>query len=215
MASNKGKKNWVQIGGLLLMLVVFPLVSWYYLQTGLNYRLEARAEQQAIANVPNQNFSNYNGEEVALDRFKDYLLIGHFYSESHKDKYLPLLTKLYHQFDERKDVYFVTFSADTSMSAVVNAKQMLSDSMLIDEEQVFFLNSTEVKALSSALKLPFEERNMSLVDNSLLFFADSAVVKGFYDIKQEEDVKRLVKHITLNLHPLEEKDIIFERETEK
>lgn len=215
MASNKGKRNWVQIGGLLLLLVVFPLVSWYYLQTGLNYRLEARAEQQAIANVPNQNFFNYNGEEVALDRFKDYLLIGHFYSEDNKDKYLPLLTKLYNQFDEREDVYFVTFSADTSMNAVVNAKQMLSDSMLIDEEQVFFLSSTEVKALSSTLKLPFEERNMSLVDNSLLFFADSAVVKGFYDMKQEDDVKRLVKHITLNLHPLEEKDIIFERETEK
>jgi hypothetical protein len=42
--SNTGVSKFIQISGLLLLLVILPLVSWYYLRRGYDYQLQARSE---------------------------------------------------------------------------------------------------------------------------------------------------------------------------
>jgi len=215
MAGSINKRGLLQVAGVLLLLVVLPLVSWYYLSTGLDYRLQAREELKPIAEIPDMRLRNYDGQQVALSRFEDQVLIGHFFSGAQQERYLELLSKLHGQFGERKEVLFLNFSADTSLEMNSRAQQMMKDHMLVDQEQVFFLMNPGVQELAETLRLPVSERSMSLENNSLLFFADSMVVKQYYDFTQPEEVKKLIKHITLNLHPDEEEDIIFERETEK
>jgi hypothetical protein len=207
-----GKMKWIQLGGLFLLLVVLPIGSWYYLQRGLDYRLEARAELQPLADLPAFELLNYDSQSIASDAFQDYLLIGHFYSGAPTEAYLQVLNKLYDQYDERKDVFFFNFTPD-SIQAV--STEQLKNAGLRDSSQIYFVNGDRVSELLSAIKPPLAERGMELSDNSLLFFSDSSVVKGYYDFSQAEELKKLVKHITLNLHPVEEKDIIFEREREK
>ena len=121
------------------------------------------------------------------------------------------------QFDERKDVYFLTFRAGTDIATMAESAQLLLDSGVEDPEQFFFLHgeAAQVANLAEAMKLEGTVQSGSLVDNARLFFADSAMVRSTYDMNNAEDLKLLIKHITLNLHPVEEPDIIFERETEK
>jgi hypothetical protein len=209
------KRGIVQIAGLFLLLVALPLGSWYYLQTGLNYRLQAREELQPIADMPSINLANYDGQRFTKDTFQTRLLVGHFFSETHKDKFLPLLARIYDQFDERKEVLFLSMSTDTSLDMKSRAASMLDDHMLVDKDQVYFTVDTKSRQLAENIKMPFDQYGMSLENNSLLFFADSATVKYVYDFTRPEEVKMLIKHLTLNLHPDEEQDIIFERETEK
>lgn len=207
-----GRTKWMQLGGLFLLLVVFPIGSWYYLQMGLDYRLEARAELQPLADLPAFELLNYDSQAISSDAFKDYLVVGHFHTGAPKDAYLQVLAKLYDQYDERKDVFFLSFTPDSILA--ISAEQLKS-SGLRDSSQVYFVNGDEVDAILSALSPPLAERGMDLANNSLLFFSDSSVVKGYYDFNRTEELKKLVKHITLKLHPVEEKDIIFEREREK
>ncbi|NBC07947.1 MAG: hypothetical protein GVY26_12210 [Bacteroidetes bacterium] len=209
--------NIVQFAGLLLLLVVLPLGSWYYLQTGLDYRMQARKELKDIAPLPDFELQNYNDSLVQMKRFEDQLLVGHFMNASAQDVYTKALAKLHDQFDERQDIYFLAFQTDTSAAGRASTRKLLSQKGLKDTAQVFVLAATEGKlaTLAEQMELPLEERGMSLERNSLLFFADSAMVRGFYDIRQEEELKRLVKHLTLNLHPTAEADIIYDPETEK
>jgi hypothetical protein len=219
MAGKKiiGNMNIVQFAGLLLLLVLLPLGSWYYLQTGLDYRIQAKEELDDIAPLPTFELQNYNDSIVQMDLFKDQLVVGHFSNAASQAVYAQTLQKLHEQFDERSDVYFLAFQADTSARARIKTAMSLFSNRLNDREQIFLLSATpsKVEQLAAQMKLPLEEKGMTLEDNSLLFFVDSAMVRGFYDMSQEAELKRLVKHLTLNLHPVEEADIIFEPETEK
>lgn len=212
----KKTMNLIQIGGLLLLLVVLPLGSWYYLQTGLNYRLEAINEMQDIAPMGDFELMNYNDTLVTAAPFKDQLVIGHFYTGANKEAYFNLLKRMKAQFDERKDVYFLTLREGEDIGTRAASAQLLLDYGLEDPEQFYFLHGTsgELAGLASSMQLSASESGQ-LVDNNQLFFADSAMVCGIYDMTKSEDLKLLIKHITFNLHPIEEPDIIFERETEK
>ncbi|KGE89771.1 hypothetical protein IX84_00120 [Phaeodactylibacter xiamenensis] len=209
--------NLIQIGGLLLLLVVLPLGSWYYLQTGLNYRIQALNELKDIAPLADFELVNYNDSLVKAERFADQLVVGHFYTGANKEAYFDLLQRMEEQFDERKDVYFLTFRAGTDIATRAESAQLLLDSKVEDPEQFFFLHgdAAQIAGLAKTMKLDGAVQSGSLVDNARLFFADSAMVRSTYDMNNAEDLKLLIKHITLNLHPIEEPDIIFERETEK
>ncbi|MEQ8707301.1 MAG: hypothetical protein RIC19_25435 [Phaeodactylibacter sp.] len=209
--------NLIQIGGLLLLLVVLPLGSWYYLQTGLNYRINAINELKDIAPLADFELLNYNDSLVAQERFADQLVVGHFYTGANEKVYFDLLKRMKEQFDERRDVYFLTFREGTDIATQAESAQLLLDYGVEDPEQFFFLHGDgpQIAALADAMKLTAATQSGSLVDNTQLFFSDSAMVRSHYDMTNAEDLKLLIKHITLNLHPIEEPDIIFERETEK
>lgn len=213
----KHRMNIVQIGGLLLLLVVLPLGSWFYLQTGLDYRLQSIQELQEIARLPAFELTNYNDSTVQSKRFEDYLLIGHFHNEPQSQAYAELLVRLKAQFDDREDVFFSTFVVGNEAEQRAQSLQFLYDYELEDEAQVFMLHDSpeRISRLAEQAALPLQDHNMSLADNSLLFFADSASIRGFYDFHNAEDLKRLIKHITLNLHQVKEPDLIFRREAEK
>ena len=212
-----GRMDIVQFAGLFLLLVVLPLGSWFYLQTGLDYRMQAFEELHDIAPLPAFHLQNYNDSLIRMERFEDQLLIGHFFNEESRETYIETLVKLHDQFDERTDVYFLAFQSDTSAAARSSLAGLLAQKGVKDTAQVFVLSGTnnDLSTLAGQMKLPLEERGIELGSNSLLFFADSAMVRGFYDMRQEEELKRLLKHLTLNLHPTAEADIIYDPETEK
>lgn len=219
MAKTKitGQMGLLQLAGLFLLLVVFPLGSWYYLRTGLDYRLQAMQELKDYGRMPDFTLVNINDSLVSSRRFAGGLAVGHFFSGNYEDLYAEKLAKLHEQFNERDDIFFLSFSADTSASARQRLLQFAAGNKLMDEEQCFYLAMPpgQAKAFADACRLPFEEKGMSLANNSLLFFADSLMVRGFYDMREEESLKRLVKHITLNIPPKKDKELIFEREVEK
>lgn len=219
MAKTKiiGQMGLIQLAGLFLLLVFFPLGSWYYLRTGLDYRLQAMQELQDYGRMPDFTLPNYNDSIVSASQFAEGLVVGHFLSGPYEALYAGKLAKLHEQFDERDDIFFLALVADTSRAAGDELQQFVTGNGLGDEQQNFFLQGTpqEMERLAKACGLPFEEKGMSLSENSLLFFADSLMVRGFYDMQKEEDLKRLVKHITLNIPPKKDKDLLFEREVEK
>lgn len=212
-----GRMNILQFSGLLLLLVLLPMGSWFYLRSGLDYRAQAFKELQDIAALPDFELENYNDSTIRMARFEDQLVVGHFFNAPNKERYAQQLSKLYEQFDDRQDIYFLSFQAGQSAAQQAEAAQFLLNHELEDEEQVFFLSGSaeETEQLSQDIELPLSERGMELSDNSLLFFADSAMVRGFYDMREAAAMKRLIKHLTLNLHPTEEADIIYDPETEK
>jgi hypothetical protein len=215
MAINKMRPTSILL--LLLLLVGLPIGSWYYLSLGLDYRLDTKAEIQDFGQIPPFALANFNDSLIAQDHFEKGLMVGYFYANQHAALYGKKLAQLFNQYDERDDVFFVAFQGDTSALARAQALEFLQKHQAYAPEQVFFLSGTaaEASTLAQACKMPFAEKGMTLEDNALLFFADGLNLRGFYDMRQEEDIKRLVRHITFSLPLKKEKELIFKREKEK
>ena len=82
MAKTKiiGQMGLIQLGGVFLLLVIFPLVSWYYLRTGLDYRLQAIQELKDFGKIPAFTLANYNDSLITSERFAEGLVVGYFFS---------------------------------------------------------------------------------------------------------------------------------------
>ncbi|MCB0556607.1 MAG: hypothetical protein KDD02_23885 [Phaeodactylibacter sp.] len=219
MANKKfaGKKGVFGALLLLLLLVGLPIGSWYYLQTGLNYRIQTRAEMKDYARMPGFTLQNYNDSLVQSSQFQNGRLVGYFFSEPYAEQYGKILAQLHDQYDERDDVFFLTFNPDTSAAARTRMAAFVEEYQLKDPQQCFFLSGEEgaMQSLAQACQLPFAEKEMSLEDNSLLFFADSLMVRGFYDLRDPQELKRLIRHITFNIPLKQEREVVVKREKEK
>ena len=52
--------------------------------------------------------------------------------------------------------------------------------------------------------------------NTQLVLADTTLtIRRYYDLREEQQIKRMVEHIAIILPRIEEKDLVFQREIEK
>ncbi len=205
-------KKILQTIALFLLLVGFPAISWYYLRTGLDYRMEALGELGDLGKIPGFELTNYNEKEVSKADLKGKVVVASFLSldasesTSLKGKYLE---KLHDQFDERKDVVFVNYLVEGEIDTTTAKAAAFAEAYkLSDPNQCYFLEGTpdQIRALATegGFALPMAE-GMALVDNPFMILADTSLtVRKIYDVREPSQVSRLVEHIALIL-PLETK----------
>lgn len=211
-------KKLFQLLALLAMLVGFPLVSWYYLQTGLDYRLKKMNELENRGQLPDFQYKNLSGELLNSQRLANYLVVGHFSNGTRSDALMSAFKRLHQQFDERNEVFFLHLCSDTTSTMANQLLQAAQNQQLQDTAQCYQVQLLPAQAslLAEAVRLPFADYGMSVDQNTLFFLADSLQVKAYYDFTKEEELKRLVEHIALNL-PVQKsrQELIFKREKEK
>lgn len=222
MASNEKKrtrKGLIGAAALLLLLVVFPLVSWFYLQQGLDYRISALEQLKDHGKAPAFELVNYKLDTLRRDDLEGNVVVTSFINlenDTLAALYGEKLSKLHHQFDERPDLLFLQhlLGKDTSAERL-NAFEINYE--LTDESQVYFLidGKPSVQQLAQeGYSLPLE--GTDLMDNPYMALLDTmGTIRRYYDVRDEEEIKQLVAHIALILPQIKERDLVFRREIEK
>jgi hypothetical protein len=190
----KYKKAIAQTMALSLMLVLLPLISWYYLSKGLDYQIEARSELGDHGKWSLIEYRDLYGNELNPDFFEGKMVIGGVYHANLSST----LEKLYHQFDERDDLLFVFLS---------NSKLVLpSDHWSgTDGDQIIWVNQ-EVS----------NGHNGPLNSDDLFFLTDvTGTVRKFYDLNDVQQVKRLVEQTAILLPKKQDRELVFKRDVEK
>ena len=59
---------------LFMMLIGFPAVSWYYLNGGLDYRVNAKNELKNYGNIRQLSLTSLDDKQVFTDSLSVYLL---------------------------------------------------------------------------------------------------------------------------------------------
>jgi hypothetical protein len=183
----------IQTAALLLFLVALPIGSWYYLRTGLDYRIAAMEELQTLGSISDSRFLTPEGGVVDSSRFNGKIVVAAVLTAQNQALFGPVLTKLHDQFDERADVLFLLHAPSLSYNKE-NMNTYFSDYQLFDEEQCWLLSTpmeaetATVYAMPEASAYPY----FALVDAK-------GMVRRHYDVRNEKDVKRLVEHIALLL----------------
>lgn len=171
----------------ILVLFALPVVSWFYLRQGLNWR--KRIVEEVSEQFPFSGLQCSVGE-TTLDTtfFKGHLSVIFLEDPSVPDS---IINELYDQFGERQDIWFVILAGDPpSQSPVV---------LEINTENYYRV----VPPASTICRRGFDEAfggeyNAALIDRS-------AMLRKRYDLSNREEVQTLIRHITVMI-PVEKRE---------
>lgn len=201
MENTSSTSGW-KVGVILfLMLVVLPGVSWYYLQSGANYRKELIGKLGNYGQMPVIQATNYDGKVINTQKQHKGIFVVNFSDfepgESTEDKIL-FLQKLHKQFDNRKDVFFLNYVADTSFFAPSVLEGFLTQNNFLDPAQLLFLPKGDVSA-ERDYHFSFDS-NENVDNNRLVALIDmDSEIRGYCDVSDKASRELLVKHIAILL----------------
>lgn len=208
------------MGALVLLLIVFPAASWYYLNSGLQYRRSAMAELQDYGNFPLSSWIMADGSPLAAGYLEKKMLVANILPTGPDGElvaqYGQTLQQLHDQFDERDELLFVTVLHGDSAQVAQQFDNFTQTYQLTDKNQQLFvqLDDAAYRQLDRGLFHPENAGDQS-ADAFLLLTDTTATIRRYYDVRQSHDIKRLVEHIALLLPLKKDRELIFKREVEK
>jgi len=195
----------------LFLLALFggiPVVSWYYLQSGLDYRLAALSElgnMGAAAKVSRQSYDSLHFTPVDLN---GKVHLGIWIPDGNPLSGAPLkhLQELHEQFALRNDVAFYLFTHTQKPDAFLG---WLSSQKLHPSPILYAFSDTGVQQAYYFYKPDLGAIPVALVDTS-------GVVRKHYNLASGKELTRLTEHLAMLL-PVEptRNELIFKRDKEK
>jgi len=196
----------------IFLLAIFggvPVVSWYYLQTGLDYRLKALAELSNLGKVQMDSRVSFDNKILSASDIKSNVHVGIWFPEGIEKAEANSLIHLYElheQFKSRSDISFFIYtkaeSTDSLMSFV--KKNKFSPSPIF-----YFFPDTGVQRIYYFMKPELSSVAVALVDTS-------GSVRKHYNLVSGKELTRLTEHMAMIL-PIESTrdELIFKRDKEK
>ncbi len=205
----------IQIAALTAILVVFPAVSWYWLSQGLDYRKTAKAELKDLGPLPDFTWRNYTGKTLNKADLKGAFVITGIYDLAQPElsgHFGREFSRLHDQFDDRKDVLFLSVVGQDSTLLPA----FLKEYELSDTTQCYFFPTAE-EAMKKLAETGFRMPALDGAASPYIAFADtSSVIRSYYDVRDNGQLKRMVQHISLLLPMSKSRDELrFQREAEK
>ncbi len=188
-------QRFVQFFAFLLLIVVLPAGSWYYLRTGLDKRLEAKAELLdfgkiqpfSLESTPKSTFTQVNlAGKLALFAFPKTTSTASVFDQK---------ASIVGQFQNRSDVVLLSVVVDSmalaqKIAAVENPKSFKIWNHVADPAGLFSKAMFE-KCAASGRQIS-DEKMIALVDTM-------GTIRRFYDASDRVEMVKLVNHVGLLL----------------
>jgi len=185
-----------------------PAVSWYYLQTGLDYRLKALSELGNLGPMERETRVTYDKIECSPDKIKGKVHVGIWFPNGleKENESLKYLKELHEQFKSRSDISIYVFSNASSSDSLLNFAKR---NALFPSPIIFYFPDLGVQRLYYFMKPAIGEIPVALVDTS-------GAVRKHYNLSSGKDLTRLTEHLAMIL-PIESTrdELIFKRDKEK
>jgi hypothetical protein len=194
----RNSKKIIQVIGLFLFLVVLPGGSWLFLQRGENYQLDLRGELKELGRIESYAAVDQSQQERTEADLHGQVTVASFLKneDAASEAVVKRLLQLHEQFDDRKDVFFLSHMAiDTSGSLYESGNEY----GIKDTAQWRIVRSDVSK---SVFQLP--EEGGSDFSHHVALIDTSGMVRKVYDTRLNPDMGRLIEHIAI-LMPIRKK----------
>lgn len=219
MANKPSFKSKIQTLAILTILIGFPLLSWYYLTTGYNYQMDARAELKEYGQLPAFNFTSHIGGTYSSDSLENTMSVISFFGQNGKmnQKMFNVMRKLNTQFGDNPNLELLMVSIESELESlgVLNGMYAVNQ---FDEKQHHFLTSSDAevqKWIGEGFKIPIKwtekedapteitlevNKTGSIEEYPYLVLVDkNQMIRNYYHVDKIEEVKRMVEHIAILL----------------
>jgi len=182
------------------MLFLLPFVSWYYLQSGLNWRKQAQVVMNGTKLFPEGKWMDHSGKLLASDDLSQHVSIISIVTCENKDSLSATLNAFYRQFKDTKKANFI----------ILNACAAMPDIMTDTTKTAWYVfNCGESIPLCDSILLHWPAgKTHALIDRN-------KVIRAYYDETTKNEKRILLEHMALLL-PRERSDQIeLKRGTQK
>lgn len=195
----------------IFLLAIFggvPVISWYYLQTGLDYRLKALAELGNLGPMEKETRVTFDKLTCSPTKLKGKVHLGIWFPDGFQNigTSIKYIEELHEQFKSRADISFYIYSNSTNTDSLLNFAKR---NKLYPSPIISFFNDLGVQRIYYFMKPGKGEIPVALVDTS-------GDVRKHYDLSSGKQLTRLTEHLAMLL-PIESTrdELIFKREKEK
>ncbi len=225
MANSKGRVIWM-FSILILLTVVFPLGSWYYLNSGYNYFKNSYQELKDYGQIPAFELTNQYGEKITETDLDKQVVIADFIFTrcgSICPKMTVQMQRLYEVFKENPNVTFLSYSVDPEHDDVAVLKQY-ADAYGVEEGTAWYFLTGDKKTIHQlgrkGYKLPTDDGMAGdgedfLHSNQFVLADTSGMIRNYYDGTDPKAVERLVEHLSFIVPKPAKADFEFKPEKEK
>ncbi len=170
---------------IVLILFLLPFVSWYYLQSGLDWRKTAQDVMNGTTPFPEGEYKDIEGDVFNADSLAYRVSIVSFAScdDSDKDR-VKVLEDVYNQFKDTKKANYIVLDSCAASS---------SEKAINERDKWYHISCDQSGTLCDRLMQdwPFD-RTFALIDRN-------GVIRSYYAIHTEDERRLLVEHMSLLL----------------
>lgn len=196
----------------IFLLAIFggvPVVSWYYLQTGLDYRLKALAELSNLGTVQMDSRVSFDKKTLSVSDIKGKVHVGIWFPEGIEkadENSLLHLDELHEQFKSRSDISFFIY---TRVKSVDSLMSFAKKKKFYPSPVFYFFPDMGVQRIYYFMKPEALSVPVALIDSS-------GSVRKHYNLVSGKELTRLTEHLAMIL-PIESTrdELIFKRDKEK
>ncbi len=211
-----------QTFALMALLFVVPGVSWYYLQSGLNYQKDLRAELHNYKTLADFSIQTMDGKTITKADLEDKLILFSFFnSEQLSDDYVKTVNRLHEQFDNSGGLNFVFGELNTNI--------LSQDLPFPEADDCYYINSSASNRFIEQFGLPqivkdrtkgeaYQINPISTPISSYDYFVlcdTIGIVKNYYAASDMTQIQRMIEHVAITLPREKEEDPVLRRDSEK
>ena len=168
----------------ILILFLLPFVSWYYLQSGLNWRKQAQVIMGGKQVFPQGEWIDQYGKKLTPSQLADHVTIVTLLSCANMESIDSTIGAFYDQFKETDKANFILLNQcyERPITRV--------DSMKINW---YVFNCSDSTALCDSLKLYWPaDKTHALIDRN-------KIIRSYYGQSTKEEKRILLEHMALLL----------------
>jgi cytochrome oxidase Cu insertion factor (SCO1/SenC/PrrC family) len=201
---------------LLFMLIIFPAMSWYYLDRGADFYRGVMNELGDYGTMPEFDLKNSNGDVITQEKFDKKLTLMNFSSPQQDKIGFQSMKYVYEQFDDNKDVLFASVTIG-EIDSVSFGSQILEQGISPDKWSFLFGDSATIENLKTK-HFAMSDSLVNVIgniDRALVLVDTNNIIRNFYHSDDTIQIKRLITTMSLLMPRAEKASIKFDREEEK
>ncbi len=170
---------------IVLILFLLPFVSWYYLNSGLEWRKKAQEVMNGTKPFPSGEFVSINDRKITSDSLTDHVSLVSFLpcGEDVKGQ-MGVIDEIYNQFKETNKASFILLDSCITPAATYPD---------LTRKNWFILPCPDSLPLFQSLNMDWPEgKTFALVDRK-------GVIRSYYAINTMDEKRILVEHMSLLL----------------
>lgn len=177
---------------IILMLFLLPFGSWYYLQSGLNWRKQAQIIMSGTQPFPEGKWIDHTGRVLSSDMLTEHVTIVSLLSCENKDSIASTLYTFYQQFKDTKKANFIILNECQSGFGIPADSSKVS---------WFVFNCSDSSTICDSLRMHWPAgKTHALIDRN-------KVIRAYYEEGTRGQKRILLEHMALLL-PRERSDHI-------
>ena len=170
---------------IVLILFLLPFVSWYYLQSGLDWRKQAQEIMSGTKPFPSGDYLAVDGRKLTADSLDNHVsLVTFLPCDVDASEQIEVLDEIYDQFKETNKAIYI----------LLDSCQLSSDTMLHSARKNWYvIPCADTISLCRSLVADWPKESVfALVDRK-------GTIRSYYGIATKDEKRILVEHMSLLL----------------